>query len=44
MKVPNIKLYGNVSSGSRADRSGKKHRQTDMTKVTNALGDYAKAP
>jgi hypothetical protein len=43
MKIPNIKLLGNPSSGSQGDTCGEKDRQTDMTKVTDSLGDYAKA-
>jgi len=43
MKVPNIKLPGNRSSGRRADTCGE-DRQTDMTKVTDSLDDFAKAP
>jgi hypothetical protein len=43
MKVSNIELPGNPSSGSRADTCGKKDRQTDKTKVTDSLDDYARA-
>jgi hypothetical protein len=41
IKVPNIKLQENQSSGSRADNAD---RRTDMTKVTCAFHDYANAP
>jgi len=43
MEVPKIKLPGNPSSGSRADTCGEKDRETDMTKVSDSLADYAKA-
>jgi len=41
MKVPNIKLTGNRSSGRRADTCGE-DRQTDMN-VTDSFDDFAKA-
>jgi len=44
MKVSNIELPGNPSIGSRTDTCGEKDRQTDMTKVTDSLDDYARAP
>jgi hypothetical protein len=45
MKVPNIKLPGNPSSGRELIHAERRtDRRTDMTKVTDSLDDFAKAP
>ena len=42
-KHSNIKLHGNLSSGSRVVSCGRTDRQTDMTKLIVAFRDFANA-
>ena len=47
IKDPNIKFHGNLFSGSRADTCGEaggRQMRKDLTKVTDALREYANKP
>jgi len=43
VEVPNVKLYGNPSSGCRCVAGGRIDGEMDMTKVIGTLREYASA-
>jgi len=44
MKVTNIECHTNPSSGSRVDTEGQTEGRTHVTKLLDAISDYANAP